>query len=691
MAASQVGLIILVALAIAVPSLLVIRRQFAWQVGERLNQAGQTSQALISEQHQDLENLALLLAQRPTLLTLAEAGDSEALDQYLAQVQSGSGLDLVLLCSDDSQPVAQAGDEADNLACEQSSETGFVVATESGGKAAWLIASQPVQGASVPLQLVAGQKINDTYAQKLREWVGVETALFSGGQLLATSFRQDGENNIELEQSLQALQLEAGIFNNTERFEDQGADYFYFKQDDSERGLDSMFFFPTAEIDSAQQELSRLLGAVMLLVILLGSVIGYFGARQIIRPLERLREAADRLRKGDLATPITPTSRVAELRRVAFALEAARTTLQGSLRQLQQEKAWGQYLLEVVVEGIVTADRRGRITFFSQGAERITGWRADQVLGRDLDDIFPIADEAADFSQSLPPPGGRQKILVRLADGRQATLAVGVASQAPPEASKASTVLLLRDISDEETIRRLLGEFLANIAHEFRTPLSALAASIELLLDELPELKPEELSELLDSVHLGVLSLQTLIDNLLEGASIETGRFRVYPRAVDISDILAEAVQTMEPLANKYGQRIEVEAHDGMPEVQADPRRTVQVLVNLISNAIKWNPSGGTIRLAAAQRDDRIIVSVADQGPGIPAGRQGEVFQRFDHLPAKGKAGESGTGLGLSVVKAIVEAQGGQVGASNRMEGGAEFWFSLVIYLATEATGEVTP
>jgi signal transduction histidine kinase len=302
------------------------------------------------------------------------------------------------------------------------------------------------------------------------------------------------------------------------------------------------------------------------------------------------------------------------------------------------------------------------------------------VIGRACDEVFQPVEAGVRFSELLPPPGGKAKITIFLRSGRPATLAITGARLAPPEAGKARIALVLRDVSDEEAVHRLLGDFLANIAHEFRTPLSALAASIELLLDQLPDLSQAELQELLNSLHLGTLSLQTLIDNLLEGASIETGRFRVYPRPADLAEIIQEAAGGLRPLLEKYNQLLRLELPDELPAVQADPRRTGQVLVNLLSNAIKHNPSGGEIAIIVTcspdLTGDPIRVQVMDQGPGILSSQLPGLFQRFAY---QGKREEGGAGLGLSVVKAIVEAQGGAVGAENRPEDGAVFWFSLQV------------
>ena len=176
---------------------------------------------------------------------------------------------------------------------------------------------------------------------------------------------------------------------------------------------------------------------------------------------------------------------------------------------------------------------------------------------------------------------------------------------------------VFRDISDEEARHRLLGHFLANIAHEFRTPLAALTASIELLLDQAPDLSAAELQELLNALHLGSLALQALVDNLLEGASIEAGRFRVYPHPTDLSAIVAEAAQWMQPLLEKRQQRLEVIPAVSPLTVRADAKRTVQALVNLLSNASKYSPEASTITIRVEDAGEYARLSVCDQGPGL--------------------------------------------------------------------------
>jgi signal transduction histidine kinase len=225
----------------------------------------------------------------------------------------------------------------------------------------------------------------------------------------------------------------------------------------------------------------------------------------------------------------------------------------------------------------------------------------------------------------------------------------------------------------------LMGHFLANVAHEFRTPLSAAVASIELLLDQAPDLSPAELQELLTSLHLGLFGLQTLVDNLLESASIEAGRFHINPRQAQLSKIIAEAIRTMQPLLDKHGQRLVVELPAALPVVRADPRRTGQVLVNLLSNASRYGPDEAEITLGATVAEGWVRVTVADQGPGIQPEYRNDLFRRFVYPTADNDKTKYGAGLGLSVVKAVVEAHGGQVGIEDRPGGGSVFWITLPV------------
>jgi two-component system phosphate regulon sensor histidine kinase PhoR len=338
-------------------------------------------------------------------------------------------------------------------------------------------------------------------------------------------------------------------------------------------------------------------------------------------------------------------------------------------------QARAEQLLHAVVEGIITFDASGRITFFNQGAERITGWTAADAAGQPLQEVLKLTD--AGYAKLVNNTGSRRQIRLLTRDERPATLAVTSARLAGSDDAPAEFVLVIRDVTDEDTGRHLHSYFLANISHEFRTPLAGLNASIELLLDEGAYLSPAEMDELLNSIHLSASGLQALVDNLLESVNIEAGHFTIHRRPTELSQVLADAIRMMQPLLDRRRQALTLTGPLQLPSVTADPTRLTQVLINLLSNASKYSPLQETIDLTLVQVGDALRVSITDRGPGIPPDERGSLFRRFVRLDLQDDDEQVGMGLGLSVVKAIIEEHRGEVGIEERPGGGSIFWFTL--------------
>ncbi len=219
-------------------------------------------------------------------------------------------------------------------------------------------------------------------------------------------------------------------------------------------------------------------------------------------------------------------------------------------------------------------------------------------------------------------------------------------------------------------------EFLTHLAHEFRTPLSSIAASIELLSDEGDGMAPEELAEMVNSIRLSTHHLQAMVDNLLESAIIEANSLRLRYHPLLVRDVIKSSIKMMSPLLKRRQQELVLNVPKEFITVLADPDRLCQVLVNLLDNASKFSPFKSTIQLSVKRLSGALEVEVLDCGPGFPPGRSNDPFKHSFTLNGL-RGARYGIGLGLPVVKAIVEAHGGQVGAENRPQGGARVWFTL--------------
>jgi len=665
---SFIALVLLTAVAAGVPALWLLHDHVRTQAQNQVEQGRLAAQALYEARKSELASLATLTAQRPTLRQLLAQGDQPGMAEYLTTLQQGSGLDFVLVCSKDQQLVAHAGASLPATPCLSQAGSEYSIIPDGTRSQIWLMATHTLaDDADREVgRIYVGLHLDDGFAIQMRDQTGLEHTLLVDGVPAATSMqdRLDQPSPAPEEETLQQVKL-------------QDRDFYVGSFPLTETGLRAEVALEVTEFASAARNLAWTLSASILSVAVIASLVGILLARRIGSPLAQLATAASAMSEGDLDTPFTPEAHVREVALVAQALEGARVDLKRSLTELRGEKDWTDNLLEAIVEGIVTLDRQGRITFFSSGAERITGWKREEVLGRTCDGIFQPTDTSESFSELIPVPGRRQKIRMELRDGRQVVLAVSGARLLPPTRGEDRVALVFRDVSEEEAIHRLLGDFLANVAHEFRTPLSALAASVELLIDQAPDLSPAELEELLISLHLGTLGLQTLIDNLLESASIETGHFRVHPRPSNLTDIIGDAIDMMQPLLDKHAQRLVLELPVEIPTVLADPRRTVQVLINLLSNASKYGPDDAEIEISVTVGGPWAKVTVSDSGPGIPPTQRKNLFQRFVYSRTGNDKAQVGAGLGLSVVKAVVEAHGAEVGIDERPGGGSTFWFTL--------------
>lgn len=235
--------------------------------------------------------------------------------------------------------------------------------------------------------------------------------------------------------------------------------------------------------------------------------------------------------------------------------------------------------------------------------------------------------------------------------------------------------------------------FVANLSHELRNPLNAVLGFSELLRDGRVGPVSDRQREQLQIIHASAGHILTLSDELLDMAAIEAGQVRLAAEPLEPSELAAACVNALATLAAARDVRVDLDPRP-VGLVTLDPARLRQVILNYLSNAIKFTPPGGTIGVALARADDRLRVSVSDTGPGIQAADQARVFDEFFQVPGTERLG---TGLGLAVTKSIVEAQGGEVGVSSAHGTGSTFSASLPVgaaeagATAAEAQPATTP
>ena len=223
---------------------------------------------------------------------------------------------------------------------------------------------------------------------------------------------------------------------------------------------------------------------------------------------------------------------------------------------------------------------------------------------------------------------------------------------------------------------RLKSEFLSTVSHELRTPLTSIRSFSEILLRYDVD-DPEKRRKFVTVIQTEAERLTRMIDDLLDLAKIEAGRLDWHPQPLELAQVFARAIGTSQGLFEQGGLKGESELVGFLPPVLADADRLHQVLTNLIANAVKFSPAGGTIRLSGRTAEGQALISVADQGPGIPADQLEQVFERFQQLRDPGKSHPLGTGLGLSISRQIVEQMGGRIWVESELGCGATFAFTV--------------
>ncbi len=229
--------------------------------------------------------------------------------------------------------------------------------------------------------------------------------------------------------------------------------------------------------------------------------------------------------------------------------------------------------------------------------------------------------------------------------------------------------------------------FLATLAHELRNPVCALETSSELLSRDFELLSSDEVRTMVSAIHRRAIWLHDLLENLLCAATGRDGQLQMQRRAFDMRDLIADVWPVLEPLLMQKGQRLRITAGHAVPIVAADARRLGQVLVNLVTNASKYSAAKTKIDLSIRVRRGWVRVTVADRGQGIAKERVSGLFQPYERA---GRTDGEGVGIGLSIVKLIIDAHEGRLGAEPRRGGGTAFWFEIAPLVDTGATPTVS-
>ena len=351
--------------------------------------------------------------------------------------------------------------------------------------------------------------------------------------------------------------------------------------------------------------------------------------------------------------------------------------------ELARQEAKLRAILDTTIDGIITTDLHGNIMTLNPAAEKMFGFKADEVIGTNLVMLMPehLRDEQSlslrGFMESDRYNPGRSTHELMMEDKSGRNFPVEIAFREQTVGKKRLFTAILRDITEIKEIEQMKNEFISLVSHELRTPLTSIRGSLGLIAGGVMGELPEKVGSLIDIASNNSERLVRLINDILDIEKIEAGKmaFDLQPQAV--LPLIEQAVEGNTSFAKKCGVRFEVVNEVPGAKVSVHADRIRQVLDNLLSNAIKFSPEEEAVEIAITREGEHIRVSVSDRGPGVSKEFQAQIFEKFSQADSSTTRSKGGTGLGLSISKAIVERHQGIIGYDNQPGEGATFYFEL--------------
>jgi two-component system phosphate regulon sensor histidine kinase PhoR len=427
---------------------------------------------------------------------------------------------------------------------------------------------------------------------------------------------------------------------------------------------------PLGEVNTTVRRIQEGVAVVALLAAILATAVSFFVAGRITKPLDALRRHASAVAAGqlDVAVDPAPTQELGEVGR-AFNLMTAR--LYASMGEVERARARLEAMLANLDEGIVITDAGGIVVRLNHAAARMLGMTEEAVQGRPFARVAPDHDIADLLTTALATSTAQFSTI----DTGRNGLIVAATAQPVTGGGERLGLIVLRDITELRRLERVRREFVANVSHELRTPLTSIKALVETLAAGARD-DPEVADDFLSRIDEEVDRLTGLVEELLDLARLEAGRVVLQIEPCDPVAVMVQAAERLRPHAERAGLtlRVEADAPTHLPEIAVDRARIEQVLINLIHNAIKFTPAGGSIVVDAHEEPDGVVIAVRDSGVGIAPEELPRLFERF-YKTDKAR-GSTGTGLGLAIAKHIVQAHGGTIWAESAPGQGTTFFFT---------------
>ena len=435
---------------------------------------------------------------------------------------------------------------------------------------------------------------------------------------------------------------------------------------------------PLEEIDSVLSDMRRSLTTGLLLGFAASLVIAWWSTHYLSQRVQRLVQFSGKLAQGSFPQDFFPGNEQDELGLLERHLNDMCQRIQSNLADIIGEKEKADSILRCMIEGVLVLDPRGNVLVINDQAKAMFHVPAErEVHGASVLEISRhpnirlILDEVLKFdftSQTFSKE-------VELEDGNW--FSVNAVPLRNAQHMTLGSILVFHDVAEIKRLETIRSDFVANVSHELRTPLTAIQGYVETLIHS-PPADSRERQQFLEIIERHTERLGRLTEDLLTLADLESGKIQIAPRPVDTANLVQQTLEVFWDRAAKKNIKLNHKIAKPCGTISGDPDRLQQLFINLVDNAIKYTPSGGTVTLSAAecQAEDgarQIEISVADSGVGIPEKDLPRLTERFYRVDKTRSRDLGGTGLGLAIVKHIVQAHRGELRIASELNKGTTF------------------
>lgn len=432
---------------------------------------------------------------------------------------------------------------------------------------------------------------------------------------------------------------------------------------------------PIGFIDQSLKTIRFRIAAGALVIGLLSALVSFWVSRRISQPLQQLRAGAERYARGDFSTRV-PTTQSEEISGLADAMNEMAEQLDDRINTVTRQRNEQEAILTSMIEGVIAVDIDERLIIINQAAARFMHVIPEQARGRTIQEVIRNTDMLRLISQTLTSQQPVEGDIVLIDRDEQYLQAHGTLLK-DSDGRSIGALLVFHDITQLRKLERMRREFVANVSHELKTPITSIKGFVETLQDGAVE-NPEDAQRFLGIVHRHVDRLNQIIEDLLSLSRIEQDAEKndIPLNVGPLCEVIQAATQTCSLKAQEKGLQINVCCDSGL-QVRMNPALLEQAIVNLIDNAIKYSETSDSVDVSASQSGSDTLITVTDRGRGIATEHLPRLFERFYRVDKARSRTLGGTGLGLAIVKHIVLAHGGRVSVESVVSQGSTFRIHL--------------